>query len=256
MPQDAVDVPRTLPSFGEGLTAVVVGATGGIGGALADVLESSPSVDRVYRLARRPPPAGAAGAWLPLDLESEASIADAAEVMAAEASQVHLAIVASGLLHAGPALQPEKTWRALEGPSLERAFRVNSIGPALVAKHLLPLLARDRKTAFAALSARVSSIEDNELGGWHAYRASKAALNMLIRNLAIELSRRNPTALCVGLHPGTVDTDLSKPFQRGVPDGKLFSPAHAAQRLLTVLDGLQAADSGRLFAWDGQRVPF
>jgi NAD(P)-dependent dehydrogenase (short-subunit alcohol dehydrogenase family) len=123
-----------------------------------------------------------------------------------------------------------------------------------LAKHLLPLLPAEGKSAFAALSARVGSIGDNHLGGWHAYRASKAALNMLLRNLAIELGRRKPEALCVGLHPGTVDTPLSAPFQGNVAEGKLFTPAFAAGRLLAVLEALRPEDSGQVFAWDGQRV--
>lgn len=127
--------------------------------------------------------------------------------------------------------------------------------PALVAKHFLPLLARDRKSVFAALSARVGSISDNQLGGWHAYRASKAALNMLLRTFAIELARRNPRAVCVGLHPGTVDTGLSAPFQANVPEGKLFTPDFAAARLLEVVDRLKPDDSGHVFAWDGQLIP-
>jgi len=138
---------------------------------------------------------------------------------------------------------------------MERAFRINTIGPALVAKHFLPLLSKDRKAVFAALSARVGSISDNRLGGWHAYRASKAALNMMIRTLSIELARQKPKALCVGLHPGTVDTDLSKPFQARVAKDKLFSPAHSARCLLTVLDGLGPEENGGVFAWDGGRVP-
>ena len=103
-------------------------------------------------------------------------------------------------------------------------YQINAIGPAMVAKHFLPLLSKRRKAVFAALSARVGSIGDNRLGGWHSYRASKAALNMLIKTMSIELARRNPDALIVGLHPGTVDTPLSEPFQRNVADGKLFTP--------------------------------
>jgi len=138
---------------------------------------------------------------------------------------------------------------------MERSYRINAIGPALVAKHFLPLLTRERKAMFAALSARVGSIEDNQLGGWHAYRASKAALNMLLKTLSIELARQNPTAICVGLHPGTVDTRLSEPFQRGVPEGKLFSPQKSARHLLNVFDTLSPEQSGQIFAWDGQRIP-
>ena len=163
--------------------------------------------------------------------------------------------MASGILHDDEALRPEKTWRALDGAALERVYRINAVGPALVAKHFLPLLARDRKSVFAALSARVGSISDNHLGGWHAYRASKAALNMLLRTFAIELARRNPRAICVGLHPGTVDTGLSAPFQANVPEGKLFTPDFAAARLLEVVDRLKPDDSGKVFAWDGQLIP-
>ena len=158
-------------------------------------------------------------------------------------------------LHDGEALRPEKTWRALEGVALERVYQVNAIGPALVAKHFLPLLARDRKSVFAALSARVGSISNNQLGGWHAYRASMAALNMLLRTFAIEPAWRNPRAACVGLHPGTVDSRLSAPFQANVPEGKLFTPGFAASRLLDVLDRVTPEDSGKVFAWDGEIIP-
>ncbi len=134
-------------------------------------------------------------------------------------------------------------------------MRVNAIGPALVAKHLLPLLPRDGRSVFAALSARVGSIGDNRLGGWHGYRASKAALNMLLRCLHVELVRTRPEALCVGLHPGTVDTPLSRPFQRGVPEGRLFTPEDAAARLLAVLDGLRAEHGGCVLDHAGVVVP-
>ena len=173
-----------------------------------------------------------------------------------EGRVLDLVIVATGILHDGPDLRPEKTWRSLDASALERVYRINTIGPALIAKHLLPSLAPDRKSVFAALSARVGSISDNRLGGWHAYRASKAALNMLIKTFAIELARRNPKALCVGLHPGTVDTKLSRPFQSNVPKPKLFDVDFVASRLLSVLDRLTPEDSGKLFAWDGQRIPF
>ena len=128
-------------------------------------------------------------------------------------------------------------------------------GPALVARHFLPLLPRDRRAVFAALSARVGSIGDNRLGGWHSYRASKAALNMILRNLAIELARTHPQAVVAGLHPGTVDTGLSEPFQKGVKPEKLFTAESSAERLLAVMDALTPADCGRVFAWDGQPIP-
>ena len=125
-----------------------------------------------------------------------------------------------------------------------------------MAKHLLDLLVQGHKSVFGALSARVGSIDDNRLGGWHSYRASKAALNMLLRTCAIELVRRNPTAICVSLHPGTVDTALSKPFQTNVPQGKLFTPEFAATQLLQVVERLDVTANGGFFAWDGQQIPF
>jgi len=254
-PGDSLAAPA-LASFGGGLSAVVIGASGGIGGAFAAALESAPAIDRVFALSRRPlEPACPKTTWQGIDLEDEESIARAATAVKAAAGPLHLVIVASGVLH-DKDLQPEKSWRALSADTLQRAFTVNTIGPALAAKHFLPLLADDRKAAFAVLSARVGSIADNRLGGWHAYRASKAALNMLVRTLAVELARRNDRALCVALHPGTVDTDLSRPFQTHVPQEKLFTPARAAGQLLDVLDGLSPGHSGGLFAWDGQRIPY
>ncbi len=245
-----------LRSFGEAFEAVVIGASGGIGGALTRALAADPAVARILALSRRPvESADPKVRWQPVDLLVEDSIAAAAAQAGAQAP-LGLVILATGVLHQGDALQPEKSWHALSDASLEQAFRVNSIGPALAAKHFLPRLAKQRKSVFAALSARVGSISDNRLGGWYAYRASKAALNMLMRTAAIELQRRNPDALCVALHPGTVDTALSQPFQRNVPDDKLFTPDFAAAQLLDVVDPLSASDSGGFFAWDGQSIPF
>ena len=120
----------------------------------------------------------------------------------------------------------------------------------------MPLLSRDSKAVFAALSARVGSISDNQLGGWYGYRASKAALNMIIKSLSVEVARNRPHTVCVGLHPGTVDTGLSKPFQSGVSADKLFTPQFAAQRLLSVVNNIEPQHSGQTFAWDGSPIPF
>jgi NAD(P)-dependent dehydrogenase (short-subunit alcohol dehydrogenase family) len=246
-----------LSSFGEDIEVAVIGATGGIGGALTRALAADPAVLRVFGCSRREARfASAKVCWLPIDIEQEASVAAAARTLSAEAGTLQLVIVATGILHDGAAMQPEKSWAALDAARLERSFRINSIGPALVAKHFLPLLSKPRRAAFAALSARVGSIADNRLGGWYGYRASKAALHMLIRTAAVELARRNPMALCVALHPGTVDTGLSKPFQANVSGDRLFSPDEAAARLLSVLDRLVPEDSGQAFAWDGSRLPF
>jgi NAD(P)-dependent dehydrogenase (short-subunit alcohol dehydrogenase family) len=227
-------------------SAVVIGASGGIGRALADALEASGRHDRVHRLGR------SFGGAAHIDLEDEASIAAATERVRS-GPPLALVLVATGVLHSGE--EPERTYKAMTAEHLLRDYRINTIGPALVMKHFAPLMPRDRRAVFAALSARVGSIGDNRLGGWHSYRASKAALNMLLRNLAVELGRSHPQAVVAGLHPGTVDTGLSKPFQKGVPEGKLFTPAYSAERLLAVLDGLTPADSGGVFAWDGARIP-
>ena len=225
--------------------AAVIGASGGIGAALADQLEAAGT--QVHRLSR----SGGEG-HLKLDLTDETSIADGASRLAQE-GLVDLVLVATGYLHEGGA-GPEKDWRHLDAEELARNFAINAAGPALVAKHFLPLLPDNARGGFAALSARVGSISDNRLGGWYSYRASKAALNQLIRTLSVELARKKPHAFCVALHPGTVDTPLSEPFQRRVPEGKLFDPAFSAGRLLAVLSALEPAQSGRIFAWDGQEI--
>ena len=224
-------------------TAVVIGASGGIGAAVADVLERTGRFAVVRRLSR---------SVTGLDLEDEASIAAAAASLI-DGPPLTLVFGATGVLHHGEA--PERSYKTMTAEHLLRDYRVNTVGPALVAKHFLPLMPRDRRTVFAALSARVGSIGDNRLGGWHSYRASKAGLNMILKTLAIELQRSHPQAIVAGLHPGTVATALSEPFQRGVAAEKLFTPEHSAERLLAVLDGLTASDSGGVFAWDGTRIP-
>jgi NAD(P)-dependent dehydrogenase (short-subunit alcohol dehydrogenase family) len=187
-----------------------------------------------------------------IDVEDEASIALAASALSGQ-GPLDLVIVASGLLHADD-LAPEKSYRQLSAAALSRYFSVNATGPALVAKHFLPLLGRDRPAVFAALSARVGSIGDNRLGGWHGYRASKAALNMIVKTLSIELSRTHPEAACVALHPGTVATNLSAPFRSNVPADRLFDADTAARRLLDVIAGLSSSDTGGIFAWDGSPI--
>lgn len=224
--------------------AVVIGASGGIGGAIADALEEEGVA--VTRFARSM--TGDAH----LDLEDEVSIA-AAAARIAKGPAPDLVIVATGLLH-DRERGPEKAIDQLDPAWLTRNFAVNAIGPALVAKHLLPIMPRTGKTLFAALSARVGSISDNRMGGWYGYRASKAALNQFIRTLAVEHKRRNDRSIIVALHPGTVDTALSKPFQGNVRPGGLFAPDRAAVQLLDVIDGLKAPDSGKLFDWEGKEV--
>lgn len=229
-------------------SAVVIGASGGIGAALVAAIEEEGAFDVVHGFAR-----SFEGARH-LDLTDEASIAAAAAEIAKGPAPT-LVIVATGLLHADER-GPEKAMRELDAEWLARNFAINAIGPALVAKHFLPLLPKTGRGVFAVLSARVGSISDNKLGGWYGYRASKAALNQLVRTLAIEERRRNDRNIVVALHPGTVDTALSKPFQGNVQPGRLFDPGRAALQLLDVIDGLKAPDTGKLFDFEGKEVPF
>ena len=236
------------------LRCAVFGASGGIGGALAAALTRRADVAEVHAGSRRgEEPSGGKFRPFAFDLQDEASIAEACAVIGGPLDMV---LIATGRLTRADGTGPEKSYRALSADGMAELFAVNTIGPAMIAKHTLPLLRRDGRAVFAALSARVGSIADNRLGGWHAYRASKAALNMLVKNLALELARTHPQAVAVTLHPGTVDSALSAPFQRWVAAEKLFTPAFSAGALLEVLDGLTPADSGGLFAWDGVQVPF
>ncbi|WPB84837.1 SDR family NAD(P)-dependent oxidoreductase [Sediminicoccus rosea] len=222
------------------IQAVIIGASGGIGAALAAELERRGQ--RVRRLGRRTLPA--------LDLLDEASIARAA---AETGPGQRLVLDATGFLHDGR-FQPEKSFRQLDPAHMARSFALNATGPALLMKHFLPLLARDGRAVFATLSARVGSITDNRLGGWTSYRAAKAALNQIMRTTAIELARTRPQAICVSLHPGTVDTALSAPFAKAGLE--VQPPEQAAARLLDVLDGLTPAESGGFFDHHGRPIPF
>ena len=234
------------------MTAAVFGASGGIGAALAKGLAQR-GHETVWVGTRTPiEPSDPPFRCLAFDLTDEATIAAAARRMAEAPPDV--VIVATGVLTLPDGTGPEKSLRQVNAAAMAQVLQLNTIGPALVAKHVLPLLRRDRRTVFAALSARVGSIGDNRMGGWHSYRASKAALNMLLKTFAIELARSHPLAIVAGLHPGTVDTGLSAPFQRNVPEGKLFDPEFSANALLDTLDRLVADDSGHVFDWQGERI--
>lgn len=231
----------------------MVGASGGLGGALVRGLAEA-GLTPVHALSRRGVAVSDGVEPGFVDLLDERSMALAAAELAREVS-LRLVMVATGVLHEGD-LQPEKTMRALDAERLALGFAVNTIGPALLAKHLIPLLPRAGKSVFAVLSARVGSIGDNRLGGWYGYRAQKAALNQIVRTLAIEVRRTHPQAIIAALHPGTVASDLSAPFRGAVPPERLFTPDVAARHLLDVVDGLTPAQSGSFLAWDGRAIPF
>jgi NAD(P)-dependent dehydrogenase (short-subunit alcohol dehydrogenase family) len=194
---------------------------------------------------------------LALDVTSEASLQAAAETVTRESPRLHLVVNCAGVLHDGnDGLAPEKRLADVRTDALARSFAVNAFGPLLVGKHFERLLAHPERAVFASLSARVGSIGDNRLGGWYAYRGSKAAQNMFTRTLAIEWGRSRRNVICVALHPGTTDTDLSRPFQSNVPPERLFSVERTVRQLLDVLDGLAQGDTGRFFAWDGREIPW
>lgn len=223
---------------------------------MATQLCADPQWDEVWLGARRPPVVTAPTARpFSFDSDDQASLIAAAQQIGAGGA-LDLVFVATGQLHRPGLPLPEKTYRALDPAAMAELYRINAIGPAMIAKQLLPLLPRDRRAVFAVLSARVGSIGDNRLGGWHSYRAAKAALNMLIANFAIECRRSHPHAVIAALHPGTVDTGLSAPFQRGLREGQLTTPAACAAAMLDTLARLQPSDSGGLFAWDGTRLPW
>lgn len=234
-------------------SACIFGASGGIGRALCEALAAA-GCDRIYAGSRSGDgPQGAQFQNFAFDLADEASIAAAAAMM--RDSPPEWVIVATGVLTLADGTGPERTYKRLDPAAMAEVFAANTIGPALIAKHMLALMPKGQGFTFAALSARVGSISDNRLGGWHSYRASKAALNMLICNFAIEMARTHPDSVIVGLHPGTVDSALSAPFQSGLAEGQLTAPQTAAANLIVVLGRLTPVQSGRVFDFRGEEVP-
>jgi NAD(P)-dependent dehydrogenase (short-subunit alcohol dehydrogenase family) len=231
-----------MPSLPSGYRALVIGSSGALGGAFVTQLRADPRCAVVQGLHRASTP--------PIDYAREDSIAAAVSALS-DGAPWQLIIVATGLLHAAP-LMPEKRLAELSYASLEAVFRVNVFGPALLLRHFAPLLDKQR-SVLAVLSAKVGSIQDNRLGGWYAYRASKAALNMMLKTAAIELRRSHPGTTLLALHPGTVRSALSRPF-RGAESGR--EPGVAAAQMLAALDAVAPEESGAFVAYDGQRLPW
>lgn len=247
--------------------ALIVGANGGIGLGFVKKLLHDESIAKLYVTYRRQNQDSTVELLdlartyaqklrcFSLDLTDESQISQTVERIKQETSHLHLAINCVGILHQGK-LQPEKSLKSLNSEQLLRYFQVNSISAALLAKHLLPLFRHRDRSIFATISAKIGSIGDNYLGGWYGYRASKAALNMLMRTAAIEYRRVSPQTIVVTLHPGTTDTQLSQPFQKHVPPEKLFSVERTVTQLLNVLETLNEGDTGQFFSWDGTRLPW
>lgn len=249
-----------LASFTAGSTALVQGASRGIGLGLVRALLEDDAGLRVIATCRDPERADSLSALgcdrlsiHALDVTEPSRIESLASDLKAHGVRLSLVINAAGVLH-GEGFGPEKKLEDLDAGALQHVFAVNAFGPALLLKALRPVMSREGKAVFAAVSARVGSIGDNRLGGWYAYRASKAALNQVIKTAGIEFGRRNKNAIVAALHPGTTDTGLSGPFQANVPEDKLFSVERTCGYLLDVIDGLSTDDSGGFFAWDGQRI--
>jgi NAD(P)-dependent dehydrogenase (short-subunit alcohol dehydrogenase family) len=243
--------------------ALVVGASQGIGLGFVQHLLADDRFHQVFATYRQPATAADLLALqnhpklhcLALEATEEGEVAQLAAKIQAQAAGLDLVVNCVGVLHQGE-LQPEKSLRQIDADRLMQYFKINSVPAILLAKHLQSLLRQEGRTVFANLSAKIGSIEDNRLGGWYGYRASKAALNMLLKTTAIEYSRKNPHTVILALHPGTTDTRLSEPFQRNVPPGKLFSVERTVTQLLTIIDNATETDNGAFFSWDGSRLPW
>lgn len=233
---------------------VIIGASGAIGGAMVDAL-SEDRANTVYAFSRSHKSFDQDNVISGhLDFDDEDTI-EAAAATASKNGAPDMVIVATGLLHEGNIL-PEKSIKSLSQDNMHALFQVNTVGPSMVMKYFLPIMPKDRPYIIASLSARVGSISDNSLGGWYSYRAAKAALNMVIKTASIEATRRNDQSIIIGLHPGTVDSDLSKPFQSFVPEGKLFDATFSAAQLLDVMAQRRSKDTGKLYAWDAQEIEY
>jgi len=243
---------------------LITGASSGIGQALVRALLHNKHVGHLIAVSRAATSNvvlgelqrehGARLQCLDADITNEDDISRIAGV-AKPFDALHLVINAAGVLHAD-ALAPEKSIEQASMSTFERVFAINAFAPLMLAKALLPQLCRGQPAVFASLSARVGSISDNRAGGWYAYRASKAAQNQLMKTFSIEWKRRNPLGTCLLLHPGTVDTPLSAPFQSKVPADRLFEPRRAATQLLSIIAGATPQDTGRFLAWDGHDIPW
>lgn len=253
-----------LMSFPQPLNALVIGASRGIGLGFVQALLRLPQSNLIYAACRRPEQATALHPLvrahpqklrlLALDVSREPDFAIAADTVQRETPQLHLLLNAAGVLHDGAGLKPERRIEELDPQGFLTNLAINALGPALAAKHFLPLLRHDQRAVFASLSARVGSIADNRLGGWYSYRAAKAAQNQFTRCFAIETSRRAPNLIVCALHPGTVNTDLSQPFSSDISADKLFTVERAVAQLMAVIDGLDRSRHGGFYAWDGSTI--
>lgn len=243
--------------------ALVIGANGGIGNEVVKQLLNDQSIDTVFTVARGDlhgiEVASSRVQHQTMDTADESAVKDYVEQLKASNQKLSIVICTTGILHqtsdSGTPLKPEKRLEDMNTAQLAEYFRINSILPALWLQSLVKVVAKE-KAVIAFLSARVGSISDNSLGGWYGYRASKAALNMLLKTASIEYKRRVPNTSLMCYHPGTVDTGLSKPFQANVKPEKLFTPAFTVGQLLSIVEGLDADQGPYYLDWDGKHIPW
>jgi NAD(P)-dependent dehydrogenase (short-subunit alcohol dehydrogenase family) len=237
------------------LNIVIIGAGGALGGEFAKQLSKNDNVNSIFAFSSSNTKFNNDKIISDfIDIEQEESIKLAA-IKASNNSNIDMVIVATGMLH-DKEIYPEKSLNDLLPEKFQKLFNINTIAPAMVAKYFIPKLNKSSKSIFVALSARVGSISDNYLGGWYAYRASKAALNMILKNIAIETARSNKNAIIVGLHPGTVASKLSKPFQKSVSKDKLFTAEYSVQKMLNVIDNLTISDSGNIIDFNAIKIDY
>lgn len=230
----------------------VIGASGAIGNAFVEYYSNDESVKTVYACSRNKQSYDNNRIKsLELDIENQESIKDAAEKITGNFLD-HI-IIATGVLHSKN-FGPEKSIKEIKQDNMAKVISINAIGPSIVGRYFIPLLRKDAKSVIAFLSARVGSISDNKLGGWYSYRASKSALNQVVKNFSIELKRTNPKAIVLALQPGTVDSNLSEPFKKNVAPDKLFTPEQSRELLTNVIENATTNDSGNLLAYDGETI--
>ncbi len=235
------------------MRVLVVGGSGGIGAAFVELLCQRDDVSDILATFRLHEPTffHSKVNWISLDPCSDSDVAK----LCANAGQLDWVINAVGMLHSD-SHGPEKTIKRFDADFMLQNMQANTVPTLLLAKYLDKNLKGVVNAKFATVSAKVGSITDNQLGGWVSYRASKAALNMALKTIAIEWRMRLPQVCVAALHPGTTDTALSKPFQANVPQGKLFTPAYSAHCMLQVLDTKTPEQSGRFWNWDGSELPW
>ena len=240
------------------IQAVIIGGNGGVGREFVRQLQDSAHVHQIVATHRSPIPVEfhhPKVTWVQVDVRDESTIESLADQIKTLNVQPNLIINCIGVLHTSE-FGPEKTWRHLNAQTMHDVFAINAFAVALLGKHLISLMPRTGRSVFASLSARVGSIEDNRLGGWYSYRASKTAHNMFVKTLSLEAMRKYPELAMVSLHPGTVETPLSEPFTKRYDPNKLFTATRSVNELSNVIANVSAVNTGGFFAWDGQEIPY